>query len=291
MDQLSGTGAWQADGRWWRLGRAAGIAVGLLFVERLLVGQVGSPTGLVRTLLGLGDPWADPIISMLALMTLIAEAMVGYLLLVLAMRSLATLPGSMGHLARRSTFAVTPAAIRRLADLLVGGALLVQVSVVAAGPSPGHRSSGSGEVATASSACGRAGGPAIAADVAPLTLGAARVHWLVDRKDPVEARPTPRRSAEPLPPWLGSGPSKPAPGHRADAGDHTVKAGDHTVEAGDTLWDIAAAHLAPAERSNATIHRYWHQVYRANRAVVGPDPDLIHPGARLDVAPLRRDRR
>ena len=109
--------------------------------------------------------------------------------------------------------------------------------------------------------------------------------------EPVEARPTPRRSAAPLPPWLGGGPSKPALGHRADTGDHTVKAGDHTVEAGDTLWDIAAAHLVPPERSNATIHRYWHQVYRANRAVVGPDPDLIHPGARLDVAPLRRDRR
>jgi hypothetical protein len=96
MDQLSGAGAGQADGRW-RPGRVAGIAGGLLFVERLLVGQVGSPTGLVRTLLGLGDPSADPVISMLGLMTLIAEVMVGYLLLVLALRSLATLPGSMGH--------------------------------------------------------------------------------------------------------------------------------------------------------------------------------------------------
>lgn len=284
MDQLSGTGAWQADGRWRRLGRVAGIAVGLLFVERLLVGQVGSPTGLVRTLLGLGDPWADPIISMLALMTLIAEAMVGYLLLVLAMRSLATLPGSMGHLARRSTFAVTPAAIRRLADLLVGGALLVQVSVVAAGPSPGHRSSGSAEVAAASSACGRAGGPATAADVAPLTLGAARVHWLVDRKDPVEARPTPRRSAAPLPPWLGGGPSTAAPGHRAGADGYTV-------EPGDTLWDIAATHLAPTLGSPARIQRHWQQIYRANRPTIGADPDLIHPGTRLDVPSFRSERR
>jgi len=57
------------------------------------------------------------------------------------------------------------------------------------------------------------------------------------------------------------------------------------------LWDIAAANLVPAERSAATIHRYWQQVYRANRQVVGADPDLIHPGTRLDVVPFRRDRR
>jgi resuscitation-promoting factor RpfA len=291
MDQLGGRGTWQADGRWRRLVRVAGIAVGLLLVERLLVGEVGSPTGLVRTLLGLADPWADPIISMLALMTLIAEVVVGYLLLLLALRSLGTLPGLTGRLARRSTFAVTPALIQRLVDLLVGGALLVQVSVAVPGPSPGPRSTGSREVVTVSSGCGRAGGPATAGDLAPLPLGVAQVHWLADRKDPVETRPTPRRSAAPLPPWLGGGPSKPAPGHRADTGDHTGRAGDHTVEAGDTLWDIAAAHLVPAERSNATIHRYWHQVYRANRAIVGPDPDLIRPGTRLDVVPFRRERR
>jgi hypothetical protein len=42
--------------------------------------------------------------------------------------------------------------------------------------------------------------------------------------EPVAARPSPRRSAAPLPPWLGGGPSRPARGH--------------AVEAGDTLWDI-----------------------------------------------------
>jgi hypothetical protein len=56
--------------------------------------------------------------------------------------------------------------------------------------------------------------------------------------EPVAARPSPRRSAAPLPPWLGGGPSRPAPGQ--------------AVEAGDTLWDIAAARLAPAQRSSAT---------------------------------------
>jgi hypothetical protein len=62
------------------------------------------------------------------------------------------------------------------------------------------------------------------------------------------------------------------------------------VEGGDTLWDIAAAHLPPAQRSAATIHQYWPQVYQANRRVVGVDPNLIHPGTHLDVTPFRQDR-
>jgi nucleoid-associated protein YgaU len=85
----------------------------------------------------------------------------------------------------------------------------------------------------------------------------------------------PRRSAAPLPPWLGGGPSKAVSGY--------------TVVAGDTLWDIAAAHLPPAERSVGRVHHYWQQVYRANRRVVGADPDLIHQGTRLDVLSFRSD--
>jgi nucleoid-associated protein YgaU len=60
---------------------------------------------------------------------------------------------------------------------------------------------------------------------------------------------------------------------------------------GDTLWDIATAHLAPGERTVPNVDRYWRQVYRANRRAIGADPDLIHPGTRLDVPPFRQDRR
>jgi hypothetical protein len=235
-------------------------------------------------LLGLGDPGADPSMSLLALMTLAAEALVGYILLVLALGSAATLPGLMGRLAHRGTLAMTPAVARRLADLLVGGALVVQVTVAAPNPAPGHRSGGSGRVVASSSASGRSSGLATTGDLVPVSLGSGRARWLADRAEPVEARPTPRRSAASLPPWLGGGPSKPAPGHGAEARGYTVKAGD-------TLWDIAGAHLPPSQRSAATIHRYWPQVYRANRQIVGADPDLIYPGTNLGVAPFRQDRR
>jgi hypothetical protein len=283
MGDVRGAGQRPAD-RGWRAGRVGAAALVLLLVEWLLVGEVGPPMVLARMLLSLGDPVADPSTSLLALMTLGAEALVGYVLLLLALGSLATLPGQIGRLAHRGTLAVTPAVARRLAELLVGGALVVQVTVAAPNPAPGHRSGGGQVVMVSSSVCGRPGGLATTGGLVPVSLGTRQACWLADAAEPVEARPTPRRSAASLPPWLGGGPSKPAPGHGAEVSAYTVKDGD-------TLWDIAAAHLPPSQRSAATIHRYWPQVYRANRLVVGADPDLIHPGTSLGVAPFRQDRR
>lgn len=48
--------------------------------------------------------------------------------------------------------------------------------------------------------------------------------------------------------------------------------GDYTVRAGDTLSGIAARHGTT-----------WQQLYAANKAVVGGDPDLIVPGQRLEL--------
>ena len=158
-----------------RPARVTGVAATLLLVERLLVGEVGSPTALVRALQDLGDPGADPILSTLALMTLLAEAFVGYLLLVLALRSLARLPGLTGRLARRTTFALAPAAVRRMVEVLVGGALLVQVTVAAPDPWPGRLSSGSCQAVVAPSVWSRSGRPVTLGDPGPIRLGTARL--------------------------------------------------------------------------------------------------------------------
>lgn len=50
-----------------------------------------------------------------------------------------------------------------------------------------------------------------------------------------------------------------------------------TVQEGDTLWGIAADHL-PVGSDDAAVAAAWPLWYEANRDVVGPDPDLIHPG-------------
>jgi hypothetical protein len=90
----------QRAGRWGSA-RAPAIVAGLLLVERLLINEVGSPVTLLRVLGDLGDVWADPVGSVLALMELVTETLVGYVLAVLVLRSLCMLPGSVGRLASR----------------------------------------------------------------------------------------------------------------------------------------------------------------------------------------------
>lgn len=52
------------------------------------------------------------------------------------------------------------------------------------------------------------------------------------------------------------------------------------VEPGDTLWALAAAGLPPGA-SDADVAARVALLHRANRAAVGPDPDLILPGQEL----------
>jgi nucleoid-associated protein YgaU len=53
-----------------------------------------------------------------------------------------------------------------------------------------------------------------------------------------------------------------------------------TVAPGDSLWLIAARRLG-ADASQGEVAAAWPRWYAANRDVIGPDPNLIHPGQRL----------
>jgi nucleoid-associated protein YgaU len=69
------------------------------------------------------------------------------------------------------------------------------------------------------------------------------------------------------------------------------------VAAGDSLWAIAAQRLASSATQGSVptlraIDRSWPRWHAANRDVIGPDPDLLHPGQRLqhpvtDTCPRR----
>lgn len=52
------------------------------------------------------------------------------------------------------------------------------------------------------------------------------------------------------------------------------------VRPGDSLWAIARRELPPGA-SDAVVTDRWHEIYAANRDVIGPDPDLVRPGQRL----------
>lgn len=96
------------------------------------------------------------------------------------------------------------------------------------------------------------------------------------------------RPADPLPGWT---PDRPAPRRpQADpSGVHLVAtvplagraiADEVVVRRGDTLWDIAARQLGP-DASAAEVADEWPRWHRANREVIGPEPDLLLPGQRL----------
>jgi nucleoid-associated protein YgaU len=68
-----------------------------------------------------------------------------------------------------------------------------------------------------------------------------------------------------------------APANRApgDAAAPSV-----VVRNGDSLWTIAAARLGPLA-TDVEVAQEWPRWYAANRATIGPDPDLLQPGQML----------
>ena len=53
----------------------------------------------------------------------------------------------------------------------------------------------------------------------------------------------------------------------------------YVVQPGDTLWSVSAWYYGTGGD--------WHRIYAANRAVIGSNPDLIRPGQRLTLPPVK----
>ena len=92
----------------------------------------------------------------------------------------------------------------------------------------------------------------------------------------VPAEPAASRRAAPTRPpvtaWPGGEADRLRPG--VDPIDEVV------VRRGETLWGIAARHLGPGAGA-AEVAAEWPHWFSANLDVIGPDPDVLHPGQRL----------
>jgi nucleoid-associated protein YgaU len=132
--------------------------------------------------------------------------------------------------------------------------------------------------------------------VAALTVGATAGPGLAGVANADTHRPaTPRHSLpdldRPASPHLQPPPSQqratPAPtySHPAAVRPEPTRSQQDAVvvRGGDTLWGIAERALGPTAAA-ADVAAAWPRWWAANRDVIGPDPDLIHPGQRL-VAP------
>ncbi len=83
----------------------------------------------------------------------------------------------------------------------------------------------------------------------------------------------------PLPDRVGGAAPPPRP-TAATPGGATVR-----VRVGDCLWTLAATRLGPDAHA-AEVASYWPRIHALNRDVIGPDPDLIHPGQHLRLPPV-----
>jgi hypothetical protein len=200
----------------------------------------------------------------------VAAAAAGWLcwswgVLGLLLTGLSALPGAAGRTAGLLLVVVLPAGVRRAAALAVG------LSLAAAGPAAVGASSPTAAAAPALLATG-AGTDA----PEPLAADWPRAHPVPHAAGPAvdPATGAPTGAAPPAPPdW----PSTPAP-----VPGPTDPSAAHVVLRGDCLWDIAAERLArlrpgpPVTDADVAIevHAWW----RANAAVIGPDPDLLLPG-------------
>lgn len=134
---------------------------------------------------------------------------------------------------------------------------------------------------------GPARSPRLANRLAALLLGVSLAATAASGQALALDRPAPPVPAtSTLPGWTPdrpAAPPRPAPQVRlvtsAPRVEHALGE-DVVVRRGDSLWDIAARHLGPTASAEA-VAAEWPRWYAANRDVIGPDPDLIHPGQRL----------
>jgi nucleoid-associated protein YgaU len=182
--------------------------------------------------------------------SVIAWALFAYLALGALLTFLAAIPGAVGAACGTVADAVTPRTYRRIAQVALG-------LTVIAGPGLASTSA-TAAPNDASTSVSSASGILSLDRPGNTTLGPGRV----DLDRPGNTTTAPRATdTDPL--------IRPA--------RDLQSVSSYRVERGDCLWRIAERELGPGATS-AEITAEWHRWYRANRDVIGDNPDLILVG-------------
>lgn len=306
--------------------RAGGL--GALLTLLCLIGAAGLARSAVAAWPG-GDR-VDPAAALLPVALGAAALLLGWVGWVLGRATVALVPlGRAGHRGETGALAETRAAVGTGAATAAGGrpaapaavraatALLVGLTGLGAGvsaqaaPPPGAPVVTGAQLATAALATAH---PGPAAPAGPLhadpgqlpadarsdagsaagpDAGSAALAGTPSERpaDAPDRAPDPDVPAIPQPGWTPTRPAAVAP---RDVGlvstvPHETLPETVVVRRGDTLWDLAARHLG-AGASTTDIAEEWPRWYAANRAAIGPDPDLIRPGQELVVPAGEADR-
>ena len=210
--------------------RARAVVVAATAVAALLELGLHRPAGL-------GDDPTDPTGAIVGAATWVIWALVGYLLLAVAITACGHLGGSTRTTASPAP-RWAPRIVRRFVDAAVG-ATTAAVVVMSGAPVASYAD----------------------APPAPLPAGSTATATTLDW------------------PGLVSSPAR----RQGRTGEEIV------VRPGDSLWTLTARRLGPGA-SGAQVAAAWPRLYAANRAAIGADPNLIHPGQRL-VPPAPDTRR
>ena len=251
-----------------------------------LAALAGLALGLRWATAGSVDSASTRDLTSMAVLTVGAVAWVAYAWLLIAVLAtvLEQAPGAVGRIASVVAARITSQTSRALLRSALGVAAVTPLTIGVAHASPGNGTHSDWAPLESPSSI-RLTGPTSPANWRA-TEKASTVH-LTD--EPIRTARTDQRPAErPARPkpgrvWVPDRPTVGAPTRYTDLrSGHPVRTATRVVQYGDTLWDLAAAELGPNASDSAVAAR-WPQWYAANRALIGPDPDLIYPGQVLRI--------
>ena len=197
---------------------------------------------------------------------LLGALVLAWLLVCLGLAIVARLACACGHQRQAAILAgVVPAFVARLALAGLGGSLVLATCSLAAGPAGAATA-----IAVAAPAL-----PQMQLETSPGTLP---VHEAV--KLPSEAVVPPGETELLSPGWIPH--RVPLQMQRLVGGGNTRPVAEVVVGPGDSLWSIAARNL-PEGASAEDISASWPRWYKANRQLIGPDPNRLYIGMVLQA--------